>query len=942
MTSMKLAMVEPTYLSAKVPNNKWMEDMTDEERQVNLPVAYQQWFNLYSLLTQGATVYLVPPKPQYQDQCYDGVTEVYTRSGWKKFKDVTLEDEILSLNPKTLEMEYVRPIRKQEYPYSGKMFHFIGKEVDLRVTEDHNILYLHRVKGHPDKYIIRFAKPSTLPKNLGFPSKGGNFTFSTTPSEIVFEEYRGENGRTYPKRVFKAEDWFSFVGWYLSEGSSGQHNKHYHVCISQTIYAEEIKQLLERMDLPYYFDGRDFEIADKRLYEFFKQFGKAEEKFIPREMQDSIYLPYLIDSLLKGDGNKSRTEYYTKSKRLADDVQAALIKLGFRANIRRNKDGSYVVHFSKKNSWCRNVIVEEVQNEMVYDVTLPKNHIMLVRRNGKAVWSGNCYVVNAGIVLPHLQLYQNRNVCVLSKFKAEARPGEELELKKLVEELGYETYQCPYYFEGEAECYDEETEILTEKGWKFFKDLDATDLVMTYDPISKTLYFQKPIAYQKYFFDGELIRLKNRYIDALVTPDHNVFLKTTTGNLMFAKASVLPKNFYLIITGVWKPHREVREIIPEFLRDKISIETWLKFLGWYLSEGYVNFNEEAGNYQIWICQNRKAHPEKYQEIEELLKNMGFSVSHGENGLIVYSKELAQYLKQFGQANSKFIPQEIKQLDPSLLRILIDAMMKGDGHNSKKSKYYSTSSKQLADDFQEICLKCGIPAFIGFQYKTLNGKTFLTYRVYIRKAKQETVFHQFIPEKVRYKGFVYDVTVPENHILLVRRHGKPFLSGNCKWLNENVYIGGYGIRTSKRAHAWLEEQFGCKIIPVETDEWLYHLDCLVFPISNDYCIICEDIPQDTKDQIKKYTNVIEVPYDNCLEGITNSFRLNSYVLNADVSKSVTGMQALKQIKSEQQKLTEICADLGLTPVFIDLSEFLKSGALLSCMILHLTWEECWLG
>jgi N-dimethylarginine dimethylaminohydrolase len=164
----------------------------------------------------------------------------------------------------------------------------------------------------------------------------------------------------------------------------------------------------------------------------------------------------------------------------------------------------------------------------------------------------------------------------------------------------------------------------------------------------------------------------------------------------------------------------------------------------------------------------------------------------------------------------------------------------------------------------------------------------------------------------------------------------------KWLNENVYIGGYGIRTSKRAHAWLEEQFGCKIIPVETDEWLYHLDCLVFPISNDYCIISEDIPQDTKDQIKKYTNVIEVPYDNCLEGITNSFRLNSYVLNADVSKSVTGMQALKQIKSEQQKLTEICTDLGLTPVFIDLTEFLKSGALLSCMILHLTWEECWLG
>jgi N-dimethylarginine dimethylaminohydrolase len=165
----------------------------------------------------------------------------------------------------------------------------------------------------------------------------------------------------------------------------------------------------------------------------------------------------------------------------------------------------------------------------------------------------------------------------------------------------------------------------------------------------------------------------------------------------------------------------------------------------------------------------------------------------------------------------------------------------------------------------------------------------------------------------------------------------------KWLCENVYVAGYGVRTSKRAHTWLMEQFDCKIIPVETDEWLYHLDCLLFPISNDYCILCEDIPQDIKNEIKKYTNVIEVDYDFCLEGITNSFRINSLVLNADVSKiAKDSPQALKQIKSEQEILTEICSTLGLTPVFIDLSEYTKSGALLSCMILHLTWEECYLG
>jgi len=165
----------------------------------------------------------------------------------------------------------------------------------------------------------------------------------------------------------------------------------------------------------------------------------------------------------------------------------------------------------------------------------------------------------------------------------------------------------------------------------------------------------------------------------------------------------------------------------------------------------------------------------------------------------------------------------------------------------------------------------------------------------------------------------------------------------KWITDNVYVGGYGIRTSKRAHTWFAENFDMKVIPVETDEWLYHLDCLVFPISNDYCIICEDIPKDTKEEISKYTKTIEVDYDTCLEGITNSFRMNSLVLNADISKPLKqNTQALKQIKSEQEKLNEICSNLGLTPVYLDLTEYSKSGALLSCMILHLTWETSYLG
>ena len=33
---------------------------------------------------------------------------------------------------------------------------------------------------------------------------------------------------------------------------------------------------------------------------------------------------------------------------------------------------------------------------MVYDVTLPRNHVLMVRRNGKPAWSGNCGTYDGG------------------------------------------------------------------------------------------------------------------------------------------------------------------------------------------------------------------------------------------------------------------------------------------------------------------------------------------------------------------------------------------------------------------------------------------------------------------------------------------------------------------------------------------------------------------
>lgn len=77
----------------------------------------------------------------HHPNCYSDDTEVMTNNGWKLFKDLNGEDLIMSLNPSTMDVEYVQQVKYIEADYKGDMIHFNGGDVDLLVTPDHNIVY---------------------------------------------------------------------------------------------------------------------------------------------------------------------------------------------------------------------------------------------------------------------------------------------------------------------------------------------------------------------------------------------------------------------------------------------------------------------------------------------------------------------------------------------------------------------------------------------------------------------------------------------------------------------------------------------------------------------------------------------------------------------------------------------------------------------------------
>ena len=105
--------------------------------------------------------------------------------------------------------------------------------------------------------------------------------------------------------------------------------------------------------------------------------------------------------------------------------------------------------------------------------------------------------------------------------------------------------------------------------------------------------------------------------------------------------------------------------------------------------------------------------------------------------------------------------------------------------------------------------------------------------------------------------------------------------DLKYLYDNVYVGGYGIRSDIKAYEWMEENFDMKIIKVRmVDEYMYHLDCSIFPLNPHQTMVCTELytPEELA-QISYHTDVLNISGDDAMYGLANSVRLGNMILCA---------------------------------------------------------------
>ena len=167
----------------------------------------------------------------------------------------------------------------------------------------------------------------------------------------------------------------------------------------------------------------------------------------------------------------------------------------------------------------------------------------------------------------------------------------------------------------------------------------------------------------------------------------------------------------------------------------------------------------------------------------------------------------------------------------------------------------------------------------------------------------------------------------------------------KHLHDNVYVGGYGQRSERTAYEWMERTYDMKVVNVaHDDEYLYHLDCTVFPLTREKTLVCTEAYDKAEvSELERYTEIIDVSRDACHAGICNSVRLDNVILNSShIHELEAGTDEYRSERDKNHVLETIAAENALEVSYFNVSEYHKGGALISCMVMHLNRYSYELG
>ncbi len=581
-------------------------------------------------------------------------------------------------------------------------------------------------------------------------------------------------------RILNGEELTSFaklIAWYLSEGYATK----YWIGIVQKDEnnIREILRILDSLSTIYHISKREVKsiiihgIAAVIIKELCSR--HSDNKKIPSFVfaLGSRLKKAFLEEIAKGDGTKTERGwiYTSTSNLLVTGLNLLAINLGMKTSIKtrcvenyeKNLPGRltrYDLVLNDAGAAGRTESHGDFESAVIFENHIPDSEPEY--EYDLSVEGTESFVGGVGLFAMH-----NSSVdTLLAPFiRADNLPFKDV--KQAMQQLVF-SLNIP----SRWGCFSDDTEILTKDGWRSGLDLNAGDIIATFNPKTEKIEYLPVLKMTKDHYAGKMLNLKNRITDQLVTPNHRVLRRIhnyqegiSPSKYVFEEAAKLKTKIPLIPLGGNFEGADMNE-------DKV------KLLSWIVSEGSLCEDE-----RIAIHQSAEVNPENCEEIRDILgrleipfdesmKLSGFTGKRNCTRFWLNRPESKNIYSQFFPSYRKLIPRTMSDISTGLSRSFIDTYMKADGW-APENKIY-TKKKEDADMMQEMITKTGWGSTLSLNK---NG-------MYVVRVIKHNYTQVDDIEEVDYDGMVWCPTTV-NGTVVVRRNGKVFISGNSQYPFSNI-------------------------------------------------------------------------------------------------------------------------------------------------------------
>ena len=305
----------------------------------------------------------------------------------------------------------------------------------------------------------------------------------------------------------------------------------------------------------------------------------------------------------------------------------------------------------------------------------------------------------------------------------------------------------------EGECFLGETELLTEKGWLRFDEYNGENVAQVNNNLDCELV--KPTAIIKKEFNGYLLHRKNRNVDILATPKHNI-VYITNGIIKKKTFEDMPKSINGYIPTAVNFNGSGLDIKDDEIRLIIAIS----------ADGTIDKGSNTGHIRIAFKKKRKI-----ERLEQILKSLciKYIKTRQANGYT--------YLGFCYKKAVKVFPTDwLFKMTTKQRQLFLKEIVLWDGNKvpNRDMTEYSSKLYENALFVQTLCHLSGFNSSI-IRRKNEYGSWF---KVSMLWKKNHISWQQPTEnKKIQYTGKVYCVSVPSG-MILTRNNEKITVIGNC--------------------------------------------------------------------------------------------------------------------------------------------------------------------